>query len=216
MAKRAELVCFDWGGVILRHCRSWEEACRVGGLEMRAGIMAPELVHLRRLATRAFQAGRIACDEFYDMLTHATGGLYTREECVRLHDAWLLDEYEGMSEVVDEIHARGVVTALLSNTNESHWRRGFPEMGKADYPTAGKLRHAHASHLLGFAKPQEEIYRAFENAVGVRGEGVLFFDDLEENLATARGLGWQTVRVDHTGDTAAQVRGALREFGLIG
>lgn len=216
MARRPDLVCFDWGGVILRHCRSWEEACRVGGLEMRPAVMAPELLHLRRIATRAYQAGRIECDEFYDMLTHATGGLYTREECVRLHDAWLLDEYVGLGAVVDDLHAHGVVTALLSNTNQSHWRRGFPATGPADYPTAGKLRHPHASHLLGFAKPQEEIYRAFENAVGVRDESVLFFDDVEENLVTARGIGWQCVLVDHTGDTAKQVRGALREFGLIG
>lgn len=216
MGRRAELVCFDWGGVILRHCRSWEEACRAGGLAMRAGVMAPELVHLRRIATRAFQAGRIGEVEFFDMLTHATGGLYSREECVRLHDAWLLDEYEGMGAVVDEIHSRGIVTALLSNTNQAHWRRGFPERGAADYPTAGKLRHPHASHLLGLAKPQEEIYRAFEDAVGVRGDRVLFFDDLEENLVTARGLGWQTVLVDHTGDTTAQVRRALREAGLVG
>lgn len=215
MATRPEMVCFDWGGVILRHCRSWEEACRVGGLEMRPAVMAPDLLHLRRIATRAYQAGRVDCDEFYDMLTHATGGLYTREECVRLHDAWLLDEYEGMGEVVDQIHAHGVATALLSNTNQSHWRRGFPEHGPADYPTAGRLRFPHASHLLGFAKPQEEIYRAFEDVVGVRGAAVLFFDDLEENLVTARRLGWRTVLVDHTGDTAAQVRGALREFGLI-
>lgn len=215
MAMRPELVCFDWGGVILRHCRSWEEACKVGGLEMRPAVMAPELVHLRRIATRAYQAGRIGAEEFYDMLAHATGGLYSREECIALHDAWLLDEYAGMDAVIDAIHARGVATALLSNTNASHWARGFPEQGKADYPTAAKVRHAHASHLLGFAKPQEEIYRAFEEAVGVRGDAVLFFDDLEENLVTARGLGWQTVLVDHTGDTAQQIRGALVEWGVL-
>ena len=216
MTRRGELVCFDWGGVILRHCRSWEEACRVGGLEMRAGVMAAELVHLRRIATRAFQSGRIGTSEFYDMLALATGGLYSREECIRLHDAWLLDEYEGMGAVIDELHARDIETALLSNTNESHWKRGFPEAGKADYPTAGKLRHAHASHLMGFAKPQEEIYRAFEDAVGVRGGDIVFFDDLDENLVAAKQLGWQTVLVDHTGDTAKQVRAALTECGLLG
>ena len=216
MTRRGEMVCFDWGGVILRHCRSWEEACRVGGLEMRAGVMAAELVHLRRIATRAFQSGRIGTSEFYDMLALATGGLYSREECIRLHDAWLLDEYEGMGAVIDELHARDVETALLSNTNESHWKRGFPEAGRADYPTAGKLRHAHASHLMGFAKPQEEIYRAFEDAVGVRGGDIVFFDDLDENLVVAKQLGWKTVLVDHTGDTAKQVRAALTERGLLG
>ncbi len=213
MTRRGEMVCFDWGGVILRHCRSWEEACRVGGLEMRAGVMAAELVHLRRIATRAFQSGRIGTSEFYDMLALATGGLYSREECIRLHDAWLLDEYEGMGAVIDELHARDVETALLSNTNESHWKRGFPEAGRADYPTAGKLRHAHASHLMGFAKPQEEIYRAFEDAVGVRGGDIVFFDDLDENLVVAKQLGRKTVLVDHTGDTAKQVRAELTERG---
>lgn len=212
---RPSLVCFDWGGVILRHCHSWEEACGHAGLEMRAGVLAPELIHMRKIASMAYQAGHIGCEEFFDMLAHATGGLYTREECVRLHEAWLLDEYAGMDAVIEAIHAEGVATALLSNTNQTHWRRGFPEKGPADYPTAGLLRHAHASHLLGHAKPDEAIYRAFEEKVGIRGADVVFFDDVEENILAARRMGWRGVRVDHTGDTASQVRAALVEQGVL-
>ena len=39
--------------------------------------------------------------------------------------------------------------------------------------------------------------------------------DLEENVLAARGLGWHAVRVDPLGDTPAQMRSVLRDFGLL-
>ena len=81
------------------------------------------------------------------------------------------------------------------------------------------VHHLHASHLLGLLKPDEAIYRAFERASGFDGtdgrpEEILFFDDLEENVEAARACGWSSVRVDHTGDPAEQMRRELRERGL--
>jgi HAD superfamily hydrolase (TIGR01509 family) len=71
-------------------------------------------------------------------------------------------------------------------------------------------------------KPDREIYHAFARATGFDGapgsrggpEHIVFFDDLPENVAAARAAGWQAFRVDHTGDTAAQMGGVLRGLGV--
>ncbi len=213
------LVCFDWGGVILRHCRSWAQGCAAAGLDVRPGIDAPDLVAARRAVTRAFQIGEMTPDDFFPSFERACAGLYSRAELVCLHHAWLLDEYPGMQDVVATLTATpGVETALLSNTNHAHWVRHLPGPGGArpDYPTAGLLRHRHASHLLGLAKPQAEIYHAFEERVGYRGEEILFFDDLAENIEIAQSLGWRCVLVDPlTQTTAPQISGALAAHGVM-
>ncbi len=211
------LVAFDWGGVILRHCRSWREGCAAAGLTAHDEVLTEAHAARRRSLTRDFQRGLIDERAFLAGLHDANDGRYTLEELARIHVAWLLDEYEGVRDVIERLVATpGVETALLSNTNAAHWRRHLPGPGgrEADYPTAGLLRHRHASHLLGLAKPDEAIYRAFERATGFSGPAIVYFDDLAENLESPMRLGWTCVHVDHEGDTAAQIRASLRSLGV--
>jgi putative hydrolase of the HAD superfamily len=230
-ARTPRVVCFDWGGVILRHCRSWDEACAAAGLDVREGVHDPELVGLRRIASRAYQCGRVECDAFFEMLAFATGGLYSEAECRRLHDAWLISEYAGVGAVIDELEARGVATALLSNTNATHWSRMAPgggamgggamgggaagRGGGPHFPTAARTRIRMASHLVGLAKPDASIYAAFERISGATAGEIVFFDDVRENVEAARERGWRAVEVDHTRETEPQIRGALVEMGVL-
>ena len=205
------IVCFDWGGVILRHCRGWEEGCAAAGLPVRDGSLDPALIAARRALTAEFQRGLLTSDEFFHRLAAANRHLYTIDELRRLHHCWLLTEYEGMSDVIHRLNQTPrIETALLSNTNEEHWRRHLPVNGDPpDYPTALLLQHRHASHLLGLAKPDETIYRRFGELVGASPQEILFFDDLPDNIAAAERLGWRCELVDHNADTAAQVTRAL-------
>jgi len=180
-------------------------------------VLTPHHTTKRRALTQLFQRGQISEQYFFEQLTSVNDGLYTREELVRIHDAWLLSEYDGIDRVIDAlVKTPGVETALLSNTNHAHWVRHIPgaDGRPADFPTAGKLKHRHASHLFGMAKPDAEIYREFERHVDFAGSDVLFFDDLPENIATASTIGWRCVLVDHTGDTASQIAGALAEHNI--
>lgn len=209
-------VVFDWGGVILQICRSWEEGCRRAGVahRQRPGGTAMDLE--RRRLNELYQTGRIDCDAFFRGISASTGGLYTVDEVLRIHDAWLVQEYAGVRALIEELNGEGCVqTGLLSNTSHRHWLRHLPgAAGVADFPTIGLLTHKHASHLLGLAKPHAEIHRAFERESGLGPSEILFFDDLAENIAGAHAAGWHAHQIDHTGDTAAQMRAALRERGL--
>lgn len=209
------LVVFDWGGVIVRICRSWEEGCAAAGLPVRPGVEDPSLRARRRALAQDYQVGAIGCEAFAGAIAEATGGLYTPGEVLKIHDAWLLDEYAGVDRVIDDLHAAGVETGMLSNTNARHWRRQHDDVdGAPAFRVAARLRRRCASHLLRLAKPDAAIYDAFCREAGAAPRDILFFDDLEENIAAARAAGWRAHRIDHEADTAAQMRAALAEHGV--
>lgn len=213
------LVCFDWGGVILRICRTWAEACAAAGLDVRPGTEAGEHAPERRDIVRAHQEGRLEFNDYTSRLADAFGQVYTPHEIARIHDAWLLNEYPGIAGLIDELHAvPGLRTALLSNTNQRHLLRGLShaEGGHGHFPTAHVLHHRFYSNRVGHSKPRPEFYRALTSATGQQGPEILFFDDLQENIDAARNLGWRAVLVDHAGDPTAQIRASLRQHGVMG
>ena len=216
MAEKPRMIVFDWGGVILRICRGFEQGCAQAGLDVRPAAMTPDRVAARRAIAQSYQRGEIDCDTWAVRVSEATGGVYTPLEIQQIHDAWLIAEYPGVAQLIDDLHAAGTPTGLLSNTNARHWARHLPGgTGEADFPTIGMLRHRHASHLLGHAKPDEAIYRAFERETDHKAGELLFFDDLLENIEQARGCGWLAHQIDHEGDTAEQMRTALKRFGVL-
>ncbi len=211
-----KLITFDWGGVLLRICRSFEEGCRAAGLPHHPDVLDEDLYQVRRKHSLAYQVGRMTADEFFQHSAEATGGRYGPEEIARVHDAWLLGEYPGAVELIDELNALpGVETGMLSNTNERHWLRQAESEHGPFFPAAARITHRHASHLLGFAKPDERIYRAYERATGYASGQILFFDDLAENVEAARRCGWHAEVIDHTGDTVSQMREHLRRHGVL-
>lgn len=210
-------VCFDWGGVLLRICKSWAEGCARAGVAPRP--LAQDAAHAaeRHRIAHDYQEGKLTCAEFLDRMHHATLGAYSRDEIRAVHDAWLIEEYPGVAELVADLHqVPGLTTGMLSNTNHMHWARqqsGGP--GGPCFPTAGTLRHRHASHLLRAAKPDLAIYRAFERATGLAPGEILFFDDLADNIAAARAAGWNAEQIDPHGDTVAQMRRHLYRLGIL-
>lgn len=219
---KIKMVCFDWGGVILKHCRSWAEGCAAAGLEVRCAsdgepLDSKAVVQLRRGLTQRYQRGEIETNAFFTELASINRSAYTESELRCIHRSWLLSEYDGMHAVISKlITTPNVTTGLLSNTNEDHWLCHLPrnDGSAAVFPTASLLTHRFASHLLGTAKPDEQIYRMFEAATGYCGEEILFFDDLPENCAAAKWRGWNVVHVEHLGDTAAQVTDSLVAYGV--
>jgi len=215
------VVCFDLGGVLVRICRSWDQACEQIGLPYRSpGLLSTEAWRMRRKAVvDRYQLGGLSVEAYHEQLSLALEGLYSAAEVERIHGAWTLEEYPGALALVRELNQLpGVTTACLSNTNAGHWRRLANEDGRAEYPSVLELEHRLASHLLGCAKPDAEIYaRAQAVFFGARGgapEQILFFDDLLENVEAARAQGWTAFQVDHEGDTVSQMRAHLARAGL--
>jgi FMN phosphatase YigB (HAD superfamily) len=206
---RPDLVVFDLGGVLVRVARSWAEACALAGLDWRGDFDDAAARAAREPLVVAYETGRLDRLEYCERLSRATGARYTPQEVGRIHDAWLIEEFPGLARIFDALEAAGVPTAILSNTNAAHWEAQFPASGASGrFPTLARVRHPHASHLLGLRKPDPEVYPVLERAVG-GARRVVFFDDLERNVIAARRAGWDALLVDPLADPAAQVLAAL-------
>ena len=203
-----ELVCFDLGGVVVRLCRSWEEGCLAAGVELRDRKRSPEQERERGAAVEAYQRGALTSEAFFETVAGTFNGAYTPEEVERVHGAWILREYEGVGELIRSLDAAGVRTACLSNTNDGHWR-----MLKG-WDAVAALGSRHASHLMELAKPDEAIYRAFEEREGVSGDAVVFFEDTAANADAARAIGWRAEVVDPSQETRPQIEARLCAHGV--
>lgn len=205
------VVCFDWGGVILRICRSWGEGCEMAGLPVRGKTDSKKCVEARRKLSQRYQTGQMSDAAYFKAVSDACEGKYDPGEVEKIHHAWLIEDFKGGEELITELNELPkVATALLSNTNGLHWARR-----EKDFTTASKIEHQWASHLFGLAKPDEKIYSAFERRVSATGGQILFFDDLEENISAARALGWSAELVDPTKDPVKQMRKHLKKHGVM-
>lgn len=209
-----DLVVFDAGGVLVRICRTWAEgAARAGVAAPPQGVAAPEAIDRRRALSNLYQSGRMTAEEYFAQLAASVGSGCDAELAQRIHDAWLIDEYPGVGALINDLHAAGIATALLSNTNERHYRVMATPGGL--YPAVAALGAWFVSHELGACKPEPRIYEAVERAVGRGPDQIIFFDDLEENIAAAARRGWRAHQIDHAGDTAAQMRARLRDLRIL-
>lgn len=213
------VVCFDLGGVVVRICRSWGQACARAGVPERepSRFAQPHLAQERKRWVDRHQVGAVSCDEFFTGIAAATDGLYSADEVRRIHNAWIIEDYPGVEGVIERINAApGVVSACLSNTNHAHWAGMLALPGGEGHRSASvrRLEVLGASQLLKAAKPGADIYRHAEGLFGARGPEIVFFDDLEENIGAAKRLGWHAHHIDHEGDTAAQILADLARLGV--
>jgi putative hydrolase of the HAD superfamily len=208
MTGAIQLACFDVGGVVVRICRTWAEGCTAAGIAHRNPSMWEQTEPARRAVIRKYQTGRIDGATFAEQVSALTGGIYSPSEIMGVHHAWLLDEYEGVGDVVERLHRAGLETAALSNTSHEHWCR----MG--EFPAVMRIRHHLPSHRLGLQKPDPKIYHRLEQQLGYDGGQIIFFDDKVENVEGARTAGWHGEVIDPTASPAAQITEALRAHGI--
>jgi FMN phosphatase YigB (HAD superfamily) len=207
------LVVFDAGGVIVRVVGPWDVAHARSGVPLTDHVALPAFAALQVTLADRHQRGELDTGSYTAAVAQAAG--LKPDEVERILDAWIADEYPGWGRVIERLRASGVRTALLSNTNAHHWESMAPWGSRAGrYPAIAGLDHHFASHLIGALKPDPAAFAAVEEGTGVRGEHVLFFDDLPANVEGARGHGWRAVLIDAEGDPATQVLSTLQEAGL--
>jgi putative hydrolase of the HAD superfamily len=209
MTGAIKLVCLDVGGVVVRICRTWAEGCAAAGITPRHLSLWDQTAPARTLLIQQHQTGRIDGATFAAQISAAVDGVYSPSEIMGVHHAWLLDEYEGVGDVVERLHRAGLETAALSNTCHEHWCR----MG--EFPAVMRLRHHLPSHRLGLQKPDPKIYQRLEQQLGYHGGQIIFFDDKVENVDGARAAGWRGEVIDPTASPAAQITDALRAHGVL-
>lgn len=217
MSDAPTVVCFDIGGVLVEICRGWDEACKLSGLPLREPerLLSDAFTARRRAIIGSYQVGALDCEAYYQAMSGAVDGLYTADEVRLIHHVWTQSEYPGIAVLIDDLESRSMTTACLSNTNHAHWVRLSGQTDPLEYPSVARLRYRLASHLLGAAKPDAGIYRHAQAVLGVASHEIVFFDDLADNVAAARAMGWRAFLVDPAGDPAAEMRRLLARLGVF-
>jgi FMN phosphatase YigB (HAD superfamily) len=205
------IICLDLGGVVIRHCRSWQEGCAAAGVRFDPESSPDHPLHAaaRQDLVHRLTCGALDADGFVRALSGLTQGRTSEADVRRVHEHWITGEYEGVGELIEELNAAGVRTSCLSNTDAVHWAWMHRHS-----PAFRSIRVRHASHLLGMAKPDPRIFDAFAERVGARAADIVLLDDLQPNIDAARAAGWRAYRIDHLRCTATQLREIMSRLGL--
>jgi len=136
------------------------------------------------------EAGRIDSEDFlaWAATTVATG--LSRAEFVA---AWLdvFRPIEPMWHTIDALAGAGHRLILFSNTNDLHAANAF-----ARFPVFRRFHGAVYSHLVGAMKPEDTIYQHAISRFGLTPAATFYIDDLAENIATGRRLGFRCWQYD--------------------
>jgi putative hydrolase of the HAD superfamily len=178
-------IIFDFGNVVgffdhWRTLRKLERFTDMPAQEMYSTIYSGALED-------AFESGTIGEDEF---LERFCGGCRLKCTQADLADA-MADIFWPNPEVCDLIPALQTRYRILlgSNTNiiHSRWfRKQFADV----------FRHFDAlvlSHEIGVRKPRVEFFKHCQTLADGEPSECLFVDDLHENVASARTLGWKGI-----------------------
>lgn len=211
-----ELVVFDLGRVLIRLCDDWRHACRCAGVELPMNIAATDDPATRAAMEEVvcrYDTGRIGVETFCREIAPFRGGL-TPQDVRRAHDAFLRGPFPGIDQLLDDLAAAAVKTACLSNTSDGHWQQ-INDRSDPNFLPLERLTYRFASHLIGVMKPHDAIYEYVERETGLPPASLLFFDDIEANVAAARRRGWNTHRIGTDSDPIEQARVVLRGHGVL-
>jgi glucose-1-phosphatase len=135
-----------------------------------------------------FESGQVGTDEF---IVQSRDLLQLDCDDHTLLEAWkaiIGDEKEGMDTIISTVAGHKPVY-LLSNTNEPHFQEA---MNRA--PSLSLLTGFFLSYELKLLKPNPEIYRETAKRIGCAAQDIVFIDDREDNIVSARTEGLQAIR----------------------
>lgn len=179
-------VLFDYGGVIKVHyslSKNMAEICGVSDGELER--TKEERFEIGRQLAKGFISNKQFWQKIGDIL-----GKPISDNSVELAKKFYRENFAflpGMMDLVKELRARKIKTAVLSNIGrleakvirEKNGYKGFDALI--------------LSYEAGMAKPEVDIYLLAAKKLRVRPDECIFIDDAEKNLVPAEKLGMKTV-----------------------
>jgi glucose-1-phosphatase len=196
-----DAVVFDLGGVL----------ADFGGVEsMRelAGIDSDEEVWRRWLQcrwVRSFERGGCSAEDFAAGVVADWGLPVTPTLFLEQFSSWVVAPMAGAAELLRAVKVTRPI-ACLSNTNVLHW-----DGCASRWEIAGLFDYEFLSFRIGLVKPDPEVFDLVARTVDAAPARLVFLDDNDINVASARTLGMQAFRVSGV----HEARQALAGLGVI-
>lgn len=187
-----EAVVFDYGGVMTTpvgdSISAWLAADGIDpeshtrALKAWLGRDAPAGTPVHRLETGELAVGEFGRLLAAELVRHDGGPVVAEGILDRLFAGMRIEP--AMFDLVSELRALGLRTALLSNSwGDTYDRERL----------TGAFDAIVISGEVGLRKPQPEIYRLVLEGLDVAPEQAVFVDDAEPNLIGARAVGLRTL-----------------------
>ncbi len=199
----ADALLFDLGHVVLDIDFSKAIACWAG----HAG-REPSDIAARFIVDETFrhhETGKISDADFFQGVRHSLGVDLTDAQLLEGWNAIFAGEMPGMAPLLARA-AKRLPLYVFSNTNNAHAE--YFSVIHAD--VLGHFREIFLSSSIGLRKPDAEAYDHVVKSIGLPAGRIVFFDDLAENVESARARGLKAVHVTSSGDVAD----ALTALGL--
>lgn len=185
---RVEALLFDLGQVVIEvdFSRAFEiwagyAGCNVAAVADR---FSQDEAYCRH------ETGEFSAAEYFDSLRSSLGIGISDAQFAEGWNSILIGEVPGISDLL--VKASEILPVYaFSNTNPTHiahWSVHFSEL-------MGRFREVFVSSSLGLRKPDVAAYDRVVGEIGIAAPGVLFFDDVAENVAGARQAGLEAVHV---------------------
>jgi putative hydrolase of the HAD superfamily len=190
---------FDIGGVLIQLGNPTELFGLAGDTEhfLARWLHSPSV--------RDFERGAINAETFARRIVTEAALTYDWQEFLERFMAWPGLLFPGITELLEAIPNR-YQRALMSNTNEAHWRDGGLA---AQLDERFELRFL--SFETGLLKPDVDAFRHLASALGHSPGEIAFFDDNIANVRSASSLGFQA-RLTRG---ATGLEAALVELGVL-
>jgi glucose-1-phosphatase len=175
-----KLLLFDLGGVLIDF-----SGPRELGQYLRTPA-SPEAVLNRWVAcphTDAFEMGRLSPTVWAERFVRDWDVALEPGDFLRKFTTWSRCMLPGAKELLAELRPRYRLGAL-SNSNELHWDRNTNELRAIEL-----FEFAISSHQVGLSKPNPEIFKVALDRAHLPADSVMFFDDLQANVAAATSIG---------------------------
>ena len=200
-----DAVIFDYGRV-LSHSPTSAELQTFAQL---VGVSEPPFFQIYSDTRDEYDCGRHDCQQHWQHFARIAGISLTPDHIARIVEfenrMWVRANPAAL-ELVREIKAQGVRTAILSNIPfdlRAELRNAFDWLDEFD------VQIWSCDH--GVIKPDPAIYRICLDALGCKPERALFFDDRPRNVEGARSVGMQA----HVFESAEQAAAIVKKQGRL-
>lgn len=202
-------VITDWGGVLTppipQLVRAWADADHINW-EAYVSVITPWLTAAYDLSSvpnpvHALERGECTPAEFErllaERLVRIDGGPVRADGLLTRMMMSIGQPIEAMYELLRGLRAKGLRTALLSN---SWGDAGYP---RADFPSL--FDTVVISHEVGMRKPEARIFARTAELLGVAPADCAFIDDIAANVAAAEAAGMTGIHHSDPETTTARL-----------
>jgi putative hydrolase of the HAD superfamily len=191
----ADALLFDLGRVVLnidfqQALTRWAShaGCEPADIAARWGVDDSYHHHER---------GTISDEAFFDNLRRSLGIAITDAQFLEGWNAIFAGEMEGIAPLLERA-AKHLPLYVYSNTNRAH----VAHFTQAHAHTLKPFRELYYSSTIGHRKPDAAGFDHVVGAIGKPASRIVFFDDLADNVESARACGLKAVHVTSSRDVA--------------